>query len=742
VSFKLDQLYNLLPAIYRVQDIERGDQPLKALLSVIMDQVQVLEEDQAQLYDDQFIETCQEWAVPYIGDLVSYQTPHDVLPQSLRVEVANTISYRRRKGTATMLEQLARDVTGWSVHVVEFFKLLAQSQHMNRVRFANTTPDLRKWEPLEQLNTPFDALVHTADVRSIAQGRGRYNIPNIGIFVWRLNAYSLTDSPAVKVDSHRYLFNPLGTTLQLFSHAQVAENITHLSGQQNVTMPITRNMLTHYPDDYYGVDKSILLTVNGRQVTPNLDSNSPQHTSDLIEAADLSDTKDGDGNTVWTNLPREKIAIDPVLGRIAFPRGRGKRVPKNVQVTCYYGFSAEMGGGEYSRVDSFTRIDPLTTLVLPVERVPVPDGTIVKALAALNGSGVVEIADSGRYSESPSIDAPANTLVELRAAEGHRPLLVLANDPAKSGNPLTPELAIGGEEGAWVVLNGLVISAGRLHVSGNLSRLTLRHCTLVPGLVVSDAGTINLATAADKSQPTVVESESASEEVKRNKRGETVVTEREDIHVEIDRYSPQVSMIIEAPGILVEFDHCIVGGLRVVESAKVQITNSVVDATSQHAIAYSGLDDRAVGAPLHVENSTVIGQVHTSLMELASNTIFLARRSSEEGAPVHVARRQDGCVRYSYLPAKSRVPRLYHCQPINEQAAEWVHPQFTSLSYGSPGYCQLSRRTANEIRRGADDESEMGAFHNLYQPQRETNLSLRLKEYLRFTLEAGVFYLS
>ncbi len=734
MSFDLEQLYNLLPAIYRIQDIERGDKPLKALLSVIADSIQVLEEDLSQLYDDQFIETCQEWIVPYIGDLVSYSTPHDVLQRSPRVEVANTISYRRRKGTATMLEQLARDVTGWSVHVVEFFKLLGQSQHMNRVRLETTSPDLRKSAALERLNTPFDTLVHMADVRSIAMGRGRYNIPNIGIFVWRLNAYSLTNSPAVKVDNYRYLFNPLGTTLQLFSHPQVEQDVTQLSDQQNVAMPITRSMLTSYLDDYYGLDKSILLTVNGRP-----------YTSDLIESADLSDTKDSDGNPViddadnivWANMPREKIAIDPVLGRIAFPRGRGKRMPKNVQVSCYYGFSAEMGGGEYSRMDSFTRIDPFTTQVLPIERVPVPDGTIAKGLANLAGSGVVEITDSGRYSESPSIYAPANSFVELRAAERCRPLLVLTNDTAKTENPVTPELSIRGEEGATVVLNGLVISAGRLHVSGNLNRLILRHCTLVPGLVTSDD-----CSKKDESQPAVVESERASEEVKRNKRGETVITEREDIQVEIDRYSPQVSVIIEAPTITIEFDHCIVGGLRVVESAKVQITNSIVDATSQRAIAYCGLDDTSAGASLQVENSTLIGQVHTSLMELASNTIFLARRSGKERAPVHVARRQSGCVRYSYLPTRSRVPRLYYCQPIDEQAAEWVHPQFTSLCYGSPGYCQLSRRTTDEIRRGADDESEMGAFHDLYQPQRETNLALRLKEYLRFTLEAGVFYLS
>ena len=36
----------------------------------------------------------------------------------------------------------------------------------------------------------------------------------------------------------------------------------------------------------------------------------------------------------------------------------------------------------------------------------------------------------------------------------------------------------------------------------------------------------------------------------------------------------------------------------------------------------------------------------------------------------------------------------------------------------------------------------MGAYHDLYAPQRETNLGIRLDEYLRFGLEAGVFHAS
>ena len=71
----------------------------------------------------------------------------------------HTIAFRRRKGTATMLEQLARDVTGWPARVVEMFQLLGWTQHMNHIRpESRYAPDLRQWEKLERLNTPFDSL--------------------------------------------------------------------------------------------------------------------------------------------------------------------------------------------------------------------------------------------------------------------------------------------------------------------------------------------------------------------------------------------------------------------------------------------------------------------------------------------------------------------------------------------------------------------------------------------------------
>ena len=71
-----------------------------------------------------------------------------------------------------------------------------------------------------------------------------------------------------------------------------------------------------------------------------------------------------------------------------------------------------------------------------------------------------------------------------------------------------------------------------------------------------------------------------------------------------------------------------------------------------------------------------------------------------------------------------------------------VEPQFNSTRYGTPTYCQLADACADEIRRGADDESEMGVFHDLYQPQRATNLRTRLDEYTPAGMEAGLIYAS
>jgi hypothetical protein len=85
-----ERLYDLLPAIYRIRDAEEGE-VLRALLSVIEEEMQALEQDIARLYEDLFIETCDEWVIPYIGDLLGV---HDVHPLSARAGSLCTRYYR------------------------------------------------------------------------------------------------------------------------------------------------------------------------------------------------------------------------------------------------------------------------------------------------------------------------------------------------------------------------------------------------------------------------------------------------------------------------------------------------------------------------------------------------------------------------------------------------------------------------------------------------------------------------
>src|SRR4029077_14294159 len=206
---RLERLYQLLPAVYRMRDTEQK-YPLQTLLRVIAEQVNVVEDDIQQLYEDWFIETAEDWAVPYIADLIGYRPVSDAgqagevttaegraLNRVLipRREVANMIAYRRRKGTLALLELLANDVAGWPARAVEFFKLLGWNQNINHLHLDRAkTANLRQGGDLDMLNGPCDPLAHTVDVRRINSHRtiGRYNIPSVGLFVWHLRSYSVT----------------------------------------------------------------------------------------------------------------------------------------------------------------------------------------------------------------------------------------------------------------------------------------------------------------------------------------------------------------------------------------------------------------------------------------------------------------------------------------------------------------------------------------------------------------------
>lgn len=685
--YTTEEVYRLLPSVYRVRDAEQGG-ILRELVDVLTGQINVLAESIEQAYDDQFVETCAAWVAPYIGDLVGYRTLHGVVPQvaSPRADVANTIRYRRRKGTVAVLEQLARDVTGWPARAVEFFQLLATTQFMNHIRpQAAATADMRSAARLELSGTcqagAFDDLAHTAEMRSVSSRSGRYNIPNVGIFLWRVQSLRLTGSPLVDADGAglRYRFDPLGTDKPLFVSPRAETDIAHLAEPLDLPMPILRRFGDAHLGELYGAGRSLLLD------PPVAD----------VHICDLSDDPAAPGT--WAHEPQPAdtfVAVDPVLGRVAFPAALG---PDETRLaTFHYGSALTIGGGGYDRSSSLETLEP-------VEHVDGGD-PLGPALAAVAGGGQVQILDSRRYAAPATISAAAGT-VSVQAANRARPLL-------ERGDQL--KLAL--EPDTTVVLNGLMLAGAPLVLEESADTATrtliLRHCTLVPGLT-------------------------------RDPDGEP-------------HWLGRASLIVLHPFARVILDHCVVGPLVAVDGAEVEANDSAIDAGGADEVAFCGRagggglltvstaadrdtgDGLAHGGRLTLEACTVRGKVHAQQLDVSDSLLLAALADGGDAWPwpVWAERRQVGCIRFSFVPPGSRTPRRFHC--VGSDPAD--RPFHTSLRYGDPGYMQLRRSTVDSIRTGASDESEMGVTHELYAPQRESNLRIRLDEYLRFGLEAGFFY--
>ncbi len=744
-------LYSLLPAIYRERDEELGG-PLKALLHIVQEQSDLVEQDIRQLWDDFFVETCEPWVIPYLGDLVANlplfdgsrvhqpDTAGELFPDLTgprlapevalrsRADVAKTIYYRRRKGTLPMLEELARDVTGWGAHAVEFFELLGWTQCVrNHLRMHSPrTPDLRRVEPVDRLNGPFDTISHTVDVRPIEALTGWYNIKNIGFFLWRLRSQEVENVPAQRVGAagdYRYHFSPLGNPAPLFTRWRREGDEAGLATELHVPGPI--RPAAFYEDlkrylalplaerhgftDYYGSfdveDSSFMIFHDGVPVPP-----------EKIRCRNLA---------TWSQPTGEIVGVDVKRGRIAF--GTGFK-PAPVDVWYHSGFSAGLGGGSYPRRAWLVRRSDHKVYKVAQSGTGGAFTTVGAALVQWGIDGkpnaVISILDSRTYTEAITIE-PADD----PDPEKSRWLVIEAADEVRPHLRLTAPLEItGNHPKASVTLSGLLIE-GWVHVTGELGRLRLLHTTLVPGRALEP----------DQGNPA---GNGASLEVDGGGAPDPLLNEE----------------------LRVEIAFSITGPLRIPEHVLgVWILDGIVDGVGTPALAgpgATGAPDDPDGPPAWLERVTLFGPSRMRELPLATEVIFTG--------PVVSRRRQAGCVRFSFVPVGSKTPRRYRCQPdleiarrtedteqkkgakltppestaLRQEIQGWLVPSFTSERYGQPAYAQLHLACPRQIATGAEDGSEMGAFCHLKQPQREANLRLRLEEYLPFGLEPGILYVT
>ncbi|HWA83929.1 MAG TPA: phage tail protein [Fimbriimonadaceae bacterium] len=655
-----DRLYELLPAVYRVRDADQGGQ-LRALMAIIEQELETIHKDIDGLYENWFIETCEEWVVPYIADLLGIKGLPPARGKSVtqRSFVANTLDFRRRKGTAAVLEQLAKDVSGYDARVQEYFDRLVTSTYYNHIRLGHpATVDVRDHLAMEAIDTAFDDAAHNVDVRSIGIGRGKHNIPNIGLFLWRVKACLLTQSPAVAQSPTQYRLSPLGIDAPIFTKPRGDGKITQLATPLDVPEPISRRRMAANLPGYYGPGLSVELIADGIAVPEK-----------QVVVCDLSDDQGGD----WNRTRAGFYVIDPVLGRVLTP---SDAIPKSLSATFYYGAVRDMGGGEYRRRQTFGT-QPVT---------PISGGASIQtAVDAAGDIGTFEIEDSGRYSGDLSVTVPADQRLEIRAGDERRPTLVL-----------TKPLVVKAKGASEVVLNGLLIIGGPVRIEGPVRKVTIQHCTLVPGTSLKVDGE-----PVSPGAPSLVVLDAAST-------------------VEVD--------VIDS----------ILGPIHADIDAKINVTGSIVDATNDSLIAFGDDNDpKDWGGSLQIVESTVIGRISSQRTPLISDSILVASAPTPP-KPVRFQRRQEGCVRYSYVPPAAETPRKFHCVPAS--ATDHSTPEFSALRYGQPAYGQLHRNTPDSIRLGADDGGETGAMHDLYEPQREADLRYRLVEYLRFGLKAGLFF--
>ncbi|MBL8651935.1 MAG: hypothetical protein JNL35_16220 [Sphingopyxis sp.] len=747
-------LIELLPQHLRNRDAA-GGRALEALMGLLAGELQVVERDLDQLYDNWFIESCESWVIPYIGALIGARPMRSfgAGEVGLRSYIANTLGYRQAKGTAAALEQIARDVTGWPVVAVEFFQKLIWSQHVNHVRpDALGTASVRDAEAARLSGGAFGTACHSAAAGPVDGASGRYAIPHVGLFVWRLDAFPigfLLNEPAGYVGglvprasaigpAFRH-FDPLGADRALFNRLKGDRSIAGRVDMRMVPAPLDRRLLhrdlgrlrdgalSHWFDD----TPVLRIRLDGAEVPP-----------DRLHSCNLETRDDGGGNPTWRRPEQAgHILFDPELGRLAL---HADDESKSVETNCAFAAPFPIGGGPYDRTASFAAwreeffvegadapwVIGVSARVEEQTDDELQGGVVVASLAeailrwnAIAGTGMrglILLLDNASYADDLSDAAhilriPANARLAIAAmawpaverAGGviERDLTALTamhRRPHIQGDLRIRAAAPGNdEEAGLLILDGLLIEGEVAVMAGSLGSLALRHCT-----IGASAGGLTKG----------------------------------------------LRIISQNGGLAVAVDHCIAGSLALGSAGGgASIADSII---GEDRDLEADPDPLAlvVDAPLsdvEFARSTIFGRTAVRSIE-AENSLFLGT--------ARAAQRQRGCVRFSYAPPTSRVPRRYRCQPdltISEaeqaaggpvsdleklRLARSTVPIFTASAYPASAFGQLALAGPDGIAAGAFGGAEMGAGFGAGTPFRRANLTDMLDEYLPFGLVAAPLF--
>jgi len=760
-SPRLD-LYKRLPEIYRIRDAEQLPAgQLEAYVGLIDGVHSAIRDDIESLGRDAFIESCSDWVIPYIADLLG--TSHlSGDPWTLRADVARTINHRRRKGTLGAIESLAYALSGWAAHTVEMRDRLVWNQHLNHLRpdaggvppltlskFLSDarrggTMNLRDPALLPLLNTPFDPFAHVVDVKPSAGWRGLHNLPNLGIFLWRLHAYTVARTrpgqifapialvPAVPTDANfavRVELHPQSEPMVLFNthRFQVDEEPANITSPDAVPGPMPAARLSHdtpagRPEDYVEIATYPAGTVPPRLQRVGLSLHVPQGpftpaTPWRFRGANLCAWETG----LQPPLRAHEIAIDPDRGRLVFgavgalPSAEADAIVSGLFVSATHGFQGPVGAEPIPRLPLPATWLDLVPLVISIDTLTTPANTLQLALANLQAQTqplIIEIKDS--LVHELDLAAIAGTSVELglqtlrlnrslwiRAADGERPVIRLRrplafrpDDVLSAGAPAVMDSLMVRLEGLYITRHSTFPANAALIARAALNQLHIQDSTLDPG------GFIALNTVR--------------------------APIREGIRLDNTNgfVSPNELLAFDqSPDIVLE--NSISGPLAIDDDYSLNLINSVIDAggtleNTAPAIAVGSATGNAEltwGPTLTVSGLTCFGRTRVT------------SASGKGGIWVHalqVLDNQSGCIKNSWFAdADNRLPSNHACLHGNQ-----ADLHFVAETFGRPGYAQITRDSDTRILEQGPNDDEMGAFGFLLNSHKWKNIQIRFREYM------------
>ncbi|HEY1293394.1 MAG TPA: phage tail protein, partial [Chloroflexota bacterium] len=562
-----DRLYSLLPAFY-LQDDARQGQPLRALMAVLQSMLDQLESNAEDLYDDWFIETCSPWVVPYIGELLGVQGLTDAGSNTAgqRARVANTLAYRRRKGTAATLQRAVQDATNWHVHVAPFARLLIRSQNVKHVLSREgRSVDVRDVAALRELGGPFESLAHRVDVRR----GGRYSIASVGLFVWRLPSFSVDYSgppaPAGPFPDD-FTFHPFGLDVPLFSTS--ARAVTRTAFAADLADFRQRHAGDANPpasSRYCGAGRALAVTRDGQAIGPL-----------QVMSADLDWTTAQDHTVSWPGpevQPPIDLAVDVERGRMLF------RTPPTADMGVHFTYASggDLGGGPYDRTASLAEGPAYDFDVSVGPSSQCTYTSLAAGLAAWSAlvnqtsqlAGRIRLYGGGVF-QSAEVELPERGSLSIEA--GNHETAFILGDISIQGRAS----GLGDDATRTLSLNGLVVN-GQLALQRALT-LRVLHTTLLP-----NAESITWTT--DSAQP--------------------------------DLDSVNLDVTIE---------RSLVGSIRLPPISRgCTILNSIVDGRgSQAAFAIAGsAAESRTGPPAALAGVTLFGQVSALQLRASRNVIFV-----------------------------------------------------------------------------------------------------------------------